>query len=55
LESKRLKLTAICTVCAKHVVKEITEMDEYLRSLQPAKTLLAKHTTSVAAGVNGSN
>ena len=42
LEPNRLKLTAICTVCAKHVVKEITEMDEYLRTLTPAKELLSK-------------
>jgi coenzyme F420-reducing hydrogenase delta subunit len=42
LESKRLKLTAICTVCAKHVVKEITEMDEYLRTIQSAKDIMSK-------------
>ncbi|MHA2075359.1 MAG: hydrogenase iron-sulfur subunit [Candidatus Hodarchaeales archaeon] len=45
LESRRLKLTAICTVCAKHVVKEITEMDEYLRTIQPAKEILRKPST----------
>lgn len=42
LEPKRLKLTAICTVCAKHVVKEITEMDEYLRTIQSAKEIMDK-------------
>lgn len=53
LESKRLKLTAICTVCAKHVVKEIKAMDEYLRSLQPAKEILSKPPSSVGAEANG--
>ena len=48
LEPKRLKLTAICTVCAKHVVKEIKGMDEYLRSLQPAKEILNSSTPSTA-------
>lgn len=37
LEPQRLKLTAICTVCAKHVVKEISTMDTFLRTLEPAK------------------
>ncbi len=53
LESKRLKLTAICTVCAKHVVKEIKEMDEYLRSLEPAKEILSKPPTAISAETNG--
>ena len=51
LEPNRLKLTAICTVCAKHVVKEITEMDEYLRTLTPAKELLSKIAEKTPAEV----
>ena len=51
LEPNRLKLTAICTVCAKHVVKEITEMDEYLRTLTPAKELLNKIAEKTPAEV----
>ena len=35
IENQRIKLTAICTVCAKHVVKEITEMNEYLLKVGP--------------------
>jgi coenzyme F420-reducing hydrogenase delta subunit len=41
IEPNRLKLTAICTVCAKHVKKEITQMDQYLRSLKPIKETIA--------------
>ena len=41
LEPQRLKLTAICTVCAKHVVKEITEMDHYLRTILPANEVMS--------------
>ncbi|MFW9904894.1 MAG: hydrogenase iron-sulfur subunit [Candidatus Thorarchaeota archaeon] len=40
IKPQRLKLTAICTVCAKHVVKEITEMDKFLRGVPPAKEIL---------------
>ena len=40
IEPQRLKLTAICTVCAKHVKKEITQMDAYLRTLKPIKQML---------------
>ena len=38
LESKRLKLTAICTVCAKHVVKEVNQMNDFLKTLPPVKS-----------------
>jgi coenzyme F420-reducing hydrogenase delta subunit len=42
LEPQRLKLTAICTVCAKHVVREITQMSTYLANLEPACVLIQK-------------
>lgn len=32
LEPQRIKLTAICTICAKHVVKEVKEMNEFLKN-----------------------
>ena len=35
LDPNRLQLTAICTVCAKHVVKHIKEMDKFLRTQPP--------------------
>ncbi len=41
LEPQRLKLTAICTVCAKHVVKEITAMNQYLRTILPAHEVMS--------------
>ena len=44
LEPQRLKLTAICTVCAKHVVKEITTMDQYLRTILPAHKVMNNPT-----------
>ena len=53
IDTRRLKLTAICTVCAKHVVKEIKEMDEYLRSLQPAKEILNNTRSTVSVEANG--
>ena len=52
-DPKRLKLTAICTVCAKHVVKEIKGMDEYLRSLEPAKAILSKSPSATSVEANG--
>ncbi|MHA1973621.1 MAG: hydrogenase iron-sulfur subunit [Candidatus Hodarchaeales archaeon] len=45
LEPQRIKLTAICTVCAKHVVKEITEMNKYLKALSPAREIVSKTPT----------
>ncbi|MFX1254117.1 MAG: hydrogenase iron-sulfur subunit [Promethearchaeota archaeon] len=42
LEPQRLKLGAICTICAKHVVKEITQMNDYLSKLAPARDLILK-------------
>jgi coenzyme F420-reducing hydrogenase delta subunit len=35
LDIRRLKLTAICSVCAKAFVKEIQEMNEVLAELGP--------------------
>ena len=37
LESDRLKLTSICTVCAPAFVKQVNEMDQRLRELGPTK------------------
>jgi F420-non-reducing hydrogenase iron-sulfur subunit len=51
LEPQRLKLTAICTVCAKHVVKEITEMDKFLRGVSPAKKILTNHRSSTSSTI----
>lgn len=53
LESRRLKLTAVCTVCAKHVVKEITEMDEFLRGVPPAKEFFKQQPPSATLEATG--
>ena len=54
LEPNRLKLTAICTVCAKHVVKNISEMDQYLRGLEPAKEIMNRpHPTPISENNDG--
>jgi coenzyme F420-reducing hydrogenase delta subunit len=42
LEAKRIKLTAICTICAKHVVKEIKEMNEFLKDKPKAMDYFKK-------------
>ena len=47
LEPQRLKLTAICTVCAKHVVKEISQMNEFLTGKQPARQIMALHMPTI--------
>jgi F420-non-reducing hydrogenase iron-sulfur subunit len=36
LDIRRLRLTAICTVCNRAFLKEVKEMDELLRELGPA-------------------
>lgn len=41
IEIDRLRLTAICTVCAQSYVKEIENMAEKLRELPPAREILA--------------
>ncbi len=42
LETVRLRLTAICTVCAQAYIKEIQGMAEKLRELRPAHEMLAE-------------
>ncbi len=36
LEPQRIKLTAICTICAKHVIKEIQTLNEFLKDKSKA-------------------
>lgn len=43
LDPQRIKLTSICSVCAKHVVKHIKEMDTHLRTLPPVRDALVQH------------
>jgi F420-non-reducing hydrogenase iron-sulfur subunit len=37
IDTRRLKLTAICTVCAKPFLKEVRLMDELLQGIGPVK------------------
>ena len=37
LDTRRLKLAAICTVCTKPFLKEVTQMDELLQGIGFAK------------------
>lgn len=43
LEPQRIKLTAICTICAKHVVKEVKEMNEFLKDKPKAMEYFIKN------------
>ena len=47
LETDRLRLTAICTVCAQSYVKEIEEMAEKLRVIPPVKEILSGKSQGV--------
>lgn len=38
---RRLRLTAICTVCVKPFVKEVNQMNELLKEIGPAKVEMA--------------
>ena len=44
LAIERLRLTAICTVCAKSYVKEIEDMAQKLKTIPPIKEALSKTT-----------
>lgn len=47
LEIERLRLTAICTVCAQSYIKEIGEMAAKLKALPPVKRALANTSQGV--------
>ena len=42
LEPQRIKLTAICTICAKHVVKEVKTMNDFLKDKPKAMEYFTK-------------
>jgi F420-non-reducing hydrogenase iron-sulfur subunit len=43
LDVRRLKLTAICTVCVKPFLKEVNQMNGVLEEIGPARNELAAH------------
>jgi coenzyme F420-reducing hydrogenase delta subunit len=46
LDIRRLRLAAICTVCVKPFLKEVTQMNELLKGIGFVKNELAAHTAS---------
>jgi hypothetical protein len=41
LDTRRLRLVAICTVCTKPFLKEVGQMNDLLQAIGPARTELA--------------
>jgi F420-non-reducing hydrogenase iron-sulfur subunit len=41
IDPRRLRLTAICTVCTKPFLKEVTQMNDLLREIGPVSSELA--------------
>lgn len=46
IDIRRLRLAAICTVCVKPFLKEVTQMAELLKGIGFVKNELAAHATS---------
>lgn len=56
LDIRRLRLAAICTVCVKPFLKEVTQMNELLKTIGLAKDELAAHAAAaVQAGAEAMN
>ena len=45
---KRLRLVAICTVCSRPFLKEVNEMNQFLRTLGSIQDELSSHSASPA-------
>jgi len=52
LDIRRLRLAAICTVCVKPFLKEVTQMAELLNGIGYVKSEIAAHTAHSAQGAN---
>lgn len=48
LDTRRLKLAAICTVCTKPFLKEVQQMEQLLEGIGYAKAEIAAHTAKEA-------
>ena len=44
IDTRRLRLVAICTVCTKAFLKEVTQMNELLQIIGPVKDELIAHS-----------
>ena len=47
IDTRRLRLVAICTVCTKAFLKEVTQMNELLQTIGPVKSELAAQSQVV--------
>ena len=47
IDTRRLRLVAICTVCTKAFLKEVTQMNELLQTIGPVKSELAAQSPVV--------
>ena len=52
LDIRRLRLAAICTVCVKPFIKEVTQMAELLNGIGYVKSEIAAHAAHSAQGAN---
>jgi coenzyme F420-reducing hydrogenase delta subunit len=55
IDPRRLRLTAICTVCTKPFLKEVNEMNILLRDIGPVRAELAHLNTPLSAASPGSD
>jgi coenzyme F420-reducing hydrogenase delta subunit len=49
LDIRRLRLAAICTVCVKPFLKEVSQMNDLLKEIGPARDELARHAAGEQA------
>jgi len=52
IDTRRLKLAAICTVCTKPFLKEVTQMNALLDEIGPVREEISKHRVTLGAGEN---
>lgn len=53
LDLRRLRLTAICTVCIRAFLKEVNGMNQLLQELDPPVLEMQKHEAAVAGQTEG--
>jgi F420-non-reducing hydrogenase iron-sulfur subunit len=51
IDTRRLRLAAICTVCVKPFLKEINQMNELLKGIDGVKEEIAAYTTKLTQAV----
>ena len=53
IDPRRLRLTAICTVCTKPFLKEVDQMNELLRDIGPVRSVEALREAPLQQAVQG--